>query len=60
MSKEKRVLIDNENIKRLRLIITLDDNLSNLTEKDAINTIINKAIKHYFESDEIQEQFKKL
>lgn len=60
-SIEKRISINTENLKKLKLIMTLEDDLyGDLTEKEGINIIINKAIESYFNSDEIQEKFKNL
>ena len=60
-SIEKRISINTENLKKVRLIMTLEDDMyGDLTEKEGINIIINKAIESYFNSDEIQEKFKNL
>lgn len=52
----KRVNIDIKNIKRTKIISALiEDELNGLNEKKKLDYIINKAIKAYYNSDEINE-----
>ena len=58
---EKRIIIKDENIKKMRLIVTLQDHLyGEMTEKEAFNTIVNKSIENYFNSEEIQKDIQSL
>lgn len=53
----KRINITEKNIKRIKIIGTvLEEEYSEMSEKDKLNAIINKAIENFYSSDEIKEK----
>lgn len=61
--KEKiyRVNVNEVNMKRITIIKALfSEETETLSDKEAINYIVNKAIENYFKSEEIQNKLKNL
>ncbi|BAI81689.1 hypothetical protein DEFDS_P065 (plasmid) [Deferribacter desulfuricans SSM1] len=57
----KRIDLTKKSLKQIKIIASiLDDNVDNKFDKNTISYIINKAVNHYFNSEEIQNQLKEL
>lgn len=53
----KRINLDTKNIKRAKIISALlEDDLKGLSDKKKLDTVINKAIESYYQSDEIKKR----
>ncbi|ADR19977.1 hypothetical protein [Calditerrivibrio nitroreducens] len=59
--KSYRVNVNEVNMKRITIIKALfSEETETLSDKEAINYIVNKAIENYFKSEEIQNKLKNL